>query len=384
MKIAYFTESLPPNTDGVVKTLCRLVDSLESEKVDYTFFSPVKPSASYPWTHRVKKIFSIPFFLYKDYKMALPYFHGIEATLDQFKPDLIHIVSPTFLGLYGLNYARKRFIPAVSSYHTHFVSYFSYFGLQNFEKLGWDFLQWFHNRCEATYAPSPSAVQELVSKGIQSVELWQRGIETDLFSPNFRSEELRASIGAADIPILLFVGRLISHKDLNDLVDAHQILKQKGHRFKTVLIGDGPMREELQEKLPDAHFTGFQYGCDLSKWYASADIFAFPSTTETFGNVILEAFASGIPAVGVKKGGVADLIHHGRDGLLAEPHSPIDFADKLETLITQPDYMKQLGAEARESASHFSWQAINSKLLTSYQTVVDRSVWMRSMHMFRN
>ncbi|MDZ7315167.1 MAG: glycosyltransferase family 1 protein [candidate division KSB1 bacterium] len=372
MRVAYFTESLPPNTDGVVKTLVRLVETLQEQNIDFLFFSPVVPDESYSWRDRVIKVKSVPLFLYKSYQVGLPFFEGITRRLDEFSPDIIHICAPSFLGLTGLNYALKNSLPAVTSYHTHFVDYFSYFGLSWLEPTGWSYLQWFHNKCEMTFAPSPSALAELRRRGIQNVSLWQRGIELDRFSPHYYNPELRRSIGAEDKPILLFVGRLINHKDLEDLVEASRILAGRGRDFKLVLVGDGPMRAELEEKLPDAHFTGFLYGKELAQWYASADIFVFPSTTETFGNVILEAFASGIPAVGVAAGGVADIITHHHDGLIAKPKNPRDFASAVERLLLYPHLAKKLGQNARISAQRYNWQEINRQLLDQYQEIIKR------------
>ena len=258
MKIAYFTESLPPNTDGVVKTLVKLIGTLEDEHIDFRFFSPVKPDATYSWTDKVSKVKSVPFFLYNYYHVGVPFFEGISRQLDEFQPDLVHLCAPSLLGVYGLNYAHRHDLPVVTSYHTHFVDYFSYFGLSWLQPTGWAYLQWFHNKCHMTYAPSPSAVSELQTRGIRDVDLWQRGIELDLFSPTLRNYDLRRSIGAVDKPILLFVGRLINHKDLDDLVAAARILKQRGQDFKIVIAGDGPMRPELEKQLPDAHFTGLR------------------------------------------------------------------------------------------------------------------------------
>lgn len=373
MRVTYFTESLPPNTDGVVKTLVNLVDTLQQENIEFQFFSPVKPDHTYTWSQKVKQVKSVPFFLYKDYKMGLPFFEGIKRQMDEFKPDLIHICSPTLLGVYGLNYATRNNIPVVTSYHTHFIDYFSYYGLSWLEPTGWAFLQWFHNKCKMTYAPSQSAINQLLSRGIRDVALWERGIELDKFSPKFRDMELRKSVRAENIPILLFVGRLINHKDLDVLAAADKILKAKGYFFKIVIVGDGPMRVELEERLPDAHYTGYQYGENLSKWYASADIFTFPSTTETFGNVILEAFASEIPAVGVNAGGVADIINHDFDGLIAQPKNPKDFAKNVERLLAHPDYRLKLGRQARKTAKRYSWREINRRLLENYDHIITAS-----------
>jgi len=163
---------------------------------------------------------------------------------------------------------------------------------------------------------------------------------------------------------------LINHKDLEDLVEAHTILENR-YDYKLVIVGDGPMKAELIEKLPEAHFTGYQYGEDLARWYASADIFVFPSTTETFGNVILEAFASGLPAIGVAKGGVADIINHGVDGYIAEPKNPADFAAKIALLLDNPDYRVLMGVQARVTAKNYCWNTINGKLIKSYERVIE-------------
>jgi glycosyltransferase involved in cell wall biosynthesis len=189
-----------------------------------------------------------------------------------------------------------------------------------------------------TYAPSPSSAIALSRKGIKNVDLWQRGINMEKFSPRHRNETLRRSIGAENIPLLLYVGRLVKEKDLDDLVHACHLLRLWGNTFKLVFVGDGPMKKYLMRRLPDAHFAGYQHGPNLSRWYASADIFVFPSTTETFGNVILEAFASGIPAVGVNQGGVADLITPGMDGLLAEPNAPRSLAEQIQILLAEQNF----------------------------------------------
>jgi len=371
MRIVYFTESLPPNTDGVERTLVHLVETLETEDVDYKFYSPFKPDDNHRWSWRVRKILSIPFIFYTDYKLAIPYFHGLKAEIDKFNPDIVHVVSPTLLGIYGLQYAKKRNIKSVSSYHTHFVSYLSYYGFSKmFEEIGWQYLRWFYNQFDKTYAPSPSAVKELRSRNINNVELWQRGIKLDKFSPDFRNIEFRKSIEAENKTVLLYVGRLVKEKDLDDLIDANNILEKKGYDFRLVIVGDGPMREELHHKLPGAVLTGYKHGKELSEIYASADLFVFPSSTETFGNVVLEAFASGLPAVAVNKGGVADIINHGLDGFVAQPNSPKDFAWHIEIFLNNYDTLKRMGNIARETAKKYSWDTVNRRLLNSYENVI--------------
>jgi glycosyltransferase involved in cell wall biosynthesis len=370
MKIAFFTESLPPKTDGVSHTLVQLIHTLGAHHHEFIFFAPFKPDTGVAWQNRVHKVPSLRFVLYNEYRLSLPISEIVGPTLDQFKPDVIHTVSPTPMGLFARNYALRNHMPAVSSYHTHFVSYFPYYGVRFLERLGWGYLRWYYNQFAMTYAPSPNTVEELKTKGIRRVELWPRGVDTRMFSPRFKDGELKKSINAENEPILLFVGRLVKEKDLDDLVTAGNLLAERGCGFKLVLVGDGPMRAELMHRLPDAHFTGFQYGHALSRWYATADLFLFPSTTETFGNVIQEAFASGIPAVGVNKEGSADLIIPGKNGMLAAPNNPPDFARKVELLLRNPYLRLKMGKNALATASNNSWTVINLRLLESYEQIL--------------
>jgi glycosyltransferase involved in cell wall biosynthesis len=371
MKIAFFTDALPPHFDGVVNSILHLIETLESEKVDFRCFSPFKPGEDFEWRERVSKIFSIPFVFYTDYKFAIPYVNRLSSQLDAYEPDLVHVVSPTLLGFYGLKYAKKRNIKVVASYHTHFVSYLTYYGFhRKLERVGWSYLRWFYNQFDQIYVPSQNVSRELRRHGFKNIELWERGVDLDSFSSSFRSDALRKSWGGEDRPVLLFVGRLVKEKDLQDLVTVDRILRRRGHDFKLVIVGDGPMKEELEEKLPDALFPGFLKGDELSKWYASADLFVFPSTTETFGNVILEAFASGLPAVVVNKGGVVDLVSPGEDGFIARANAPRDFAGKVGRLLKDRERLKTMAENAQKKALAYSWEAVNKRLLQSYEDLL--------------
>ena len=379
MRVAYFSESLAPTiSDGVTRTLTQLVRTLDHEGVEYRIFSPIDPGPSVAWRDRVRRVRSVPFLPYSYYRVGLPYLQGILRELERFRPDVVHAVNPTPLGIFGVDYARRRGIPAVSSYHTRFVSYLPYYRLRGFEDLAWSYLAWFYNRCQMTYAPSNSARSELHDRGIRDVELWQRGIDRSRFSPQFRSEELRARTGDPALPLLLFVGRLVREKDLADLVDTANCLKARRQPFRLVFVGDGPMRNELAQRLPEAHFAGYQEGAELAAWYASADLFVFPSTTETFGNVILEAFASGVPAVAVRAGGPADIVVPGENGLLASPHDAEDLANKIEVMLRNRSVAAQLREGALRSADRYDWSTINRRLIESYRRQIGRGVAQRT------
>ncbi|HEV2147332.1 MAG TPA: glycosyltransferase family 1 protein [Longimicrobiaceae bacterium] len=372
MKIAYFTESLLPHVDGVSRTLAQLFGTLEARGVDFRVHSPFVPGPEVPWSGRVRPVRYVRFPLYPDYRVSLPWGHGIARELDAWEPDLVHVVSPTPLASWAQRYAARRGIPAVASFHTHFVSYFRYYGVPALEGFGWGMLRRFYARCARVYAPSRSIIRELEAHGIRNLELWSRGIDASRFSPAHRDPELRRRAGADEAtPLVLLVSRLVKEKDLADLVEMDRVLRERGADFRLALVGDGPMRAELEERLPHACFAGHQTGEALARWYASADVFVFPSTTETFGNVVLEALASGLPAVVVDRGGPPDQIEPGENGWIARANDPADLADRVEQLLRDGEARARMGRRAVESARERDWSAINGRLIRSYGEVVE-------------
>jgi len=370
LRIAYFTESLPPLTDGVARTYTRLVETLNDKKIDCLFFSPSKPKEEEPWRKRVIKLPSVPFPLYRYYRMGIPNRFKLDPILDRFQPDLIHVAAPTPLCLYGQNYAFRRKLPTVASYHTHFVDYFPYYGFKWAIDGGWKWMKWCYNRSFYTFAPTQGTANELTARGFNNVRLWPRGIDGKKFSPAFRSEDLRKKLGIGSQLLLLFVGRMVSEKNLQDLADAALDLRSQGYQFHLAFAGDGPYRAVMEKQLPNDHFFGFIQGQELAELYASSDIFVFPSTTETFGNVTLEAFASGLPVVAVNKGGSADLVQDGINGYLAKPTDPKDFAQKILPLLENEPLRKSLSQGALQTAQTYDWPTINMRLLDICETLV--------------
>ena len=371
MRIAYFTESLLPHVDGVSRTLAQLFGYLERGGADFRVFSPFVPPPELPWSGRVRRVPYVRFPLYPDYRVSVPFGHGAARRLDDYAPDLVHVVSPTPMASWAQRYAKRRGIPVVSSFHTHFVSYFRFYGFGGLEGFGWRMLKRFYDRCRVVYAPSHAIIRELAEHGIANTELWSRGIDTSRFSPNHRDAGLREMAGAADgTPVLLMVSRLVKEKDMADLVEMDRALRARGNRYRLVLVGDGPMRGELEAALPDAFFAGHQSGEALARWYASGDVFVFPSTTETFGNVILEAQASGLPAVVVDRGGPPDLVEPGQTGFVARPNDPADLAARVEPLLRDASERARMGELARAAAGERDWSAINGRLVESYRRVI--------------
>ncbi len=347
MKIAYFTESILPHVDGVSLTLARLFATLERQGVDFRIFAPLKPGPDISWADRVRRVRSVAFPLYRDYRVSLPWGHGLAQLLDQDPPDLIHVVSPTPMAVWAQSYGAKRGIPVVASFHTDFVSYFRYYHVRPLEGFGWDMLRRFYNRCRATYAPSHSTVRQLQRRGIHGVQLWSRESTCSASIPGVVILPCALLPAPRAIHRCSFCGPSGPRKDLVDLVRIHQQIK---HAHRLVLVGDGPMRAELEAALPDAYFAGHQSGEMLARWFASADVFVFPSTTETFGNVVLEGFASGLPAVVADRGGPPDLADGGVTGLVARPNDPADFARCVDELLADPERRRAMGEAARAAA----------------------------------
>lgn len=374
MKVAYFSESLLPHVDGVSRTLAQLFTTLEARGVDFRIFSPFVPGPEISWSTRVHRIPYVRFPLYPDYRLASPIGHGASGRLDAYGPDLIHVVSPTPINVRAKKYGRRNGIPVVSSFHTHFVSYFRFYGFGGLEEIGWKMMRRFYGDIDVVYAPSEAIIDELASHGIRNTELWSRGIDLRRFSPAYRDPELRARAGAHDddTPVLLLVSRLVKEKDLADLVAAERILRERGSRHRLVLVGDGPMRDQLRRELPDACFAGHQGGEALARWYASGDVFIFPSTTETFGNVVLEAQASGLPTVVVDRGGPPDLVTPGETGYVARANDPADLAACVGRLLDDAALRRRMGAAARAAAADRDWAAINGRLIDSYARVIAR------------
>jgi phosphatidylinositol alpha 1,6-mannosyltransferase len=371
MRVAYFTESLLPHVDGVSRTLAQLFGFLEQRGVAFRVYSPFVPGPEVSWSARVRPVKYVRFPLYPDYRVSIPFGPGMARELDAYQPDLVHLVSPTPMASRAAAWAEKRGIPVVSSFHTHFVSYFRYYGAPRLEPFGWRMMRRFYARSRKVYVPSESMIRELHQHGIHNTEPWSRGIDLARFSPEHRSPELRRLAGADDsTPIVLMVSRLVKEKDMADLVRMEQALRRDGNRHRLVLVGDGPMRGELESALPGAFFAGHQSGAGLARWYASGDVFVFPSTTETFGNVVLEAQASGLPTVVVNRGGPPDLVHPGQTGFIARANDPEDLAAHVQRLLADPAERVRMGAQARDAARARDWSVINGRLVDSYAQVI--------------
>ncbi len=368
MRIACFTDCLPPRVDGVARSYTRLARTFQEQDQEFLFFSPFQPGPEHSWSTRVVQVQSTPFPPNFSYRFSLPYFQNISGKLRSFDPDVVHVSSPTLLGWSALRRARRLGCPAVAAYHTNFPCYVDQFNW--LESASWSYLRAFYNRFDRVHAPSGTTASKLRNRGFQNVRLWRRGIDRTRFSPDHRSTELRQEIRNDDEPILLYVGRLAPEKNVMDLVTISKQLREKGPPFKLAIVGDGPCREDLEESLPNAVFPGILQGTELSTWYASADIFVFPSTFETFGNVVLEAFASELPVVVPDEGAVVELVNDGQTGLITSNYTPQRMVSDLQILLENASSRKVMGWNALREARRYTWSTINGELLSDYREVI--------------
>ncbi len=358
-----------PGHDGVTRVLYQLVDYLVQHRIEHEFFSPIVPTLDELHT-RFHAVPSVVFPLYKDYKFALPGMRHFEEELVAFDPDIIHINSPCPLGYAAVSYGRRYRVPVVATYHTHFASYAKYYNIGMLEALSWKYIRSLYNKCQRVFVPSQPIVDELVDRGLNSVEFLPHGVDTNAFNPRFRSVEWRKQVDAESKHILLFAGRLVWEKDLRTLAETYRLLTAKRNDIVFVLAGDGPSRAELSHMMPDARFLGHQSKSDLATAYASSDVFVFPSTTETFGNVTLEAMASALPPVCAREGGAYGIIDHGHTGLVAAPRCPYDLADNIESLLDSPERRESMSGAALHFAQQQQWDNIFDRLFQSYDDVI--------------
>jgi glycosyltransferase involved in cell wall biosynthesis len=374
MRVAIFTDTFLPEVNGVAQTLGKWVRYLEAQGIPCKVFAPesgLEGSSNYEYS-MVERFYSIPFLLYPNCKLAIPRPLQLQKQLASFRPTLIHVATPFNLGLFGLYYSRKHSIPLVASYHTHFDQYLAYYRLQWMEPLLWKYMLWFHQDCRQIWVPSRSALLHLQAKGFQQLDIWGRGVDTERFRPSPQKNVLRSRLGLdPESFIYLYVGRIAPEKSVDVLLEAFQRLPASmREKSRLLLAGDGPQYRVLQDQYgsdPRIRLLGFVRGEALRDLYAAANVFVFPSATETFGNVVLEAMASGTPVIGADAGGVADNINHGQNGWLCTPGDPESFTNAMITLQDQPLVRDVLSAMGRKYAIRQSWTYIFDRLLESYK-----------------
>ena len=370
LRVALVTSSYNYIADGVALTLNRLVGYLLSRGVEVLVFAPTAATPALAHQGRLVSVPSIPLPGRPEYRLALGLPGYLKRQMLDFAPDLIHIAVPDLLGQAALSLAERHGIPAVASYHTRYETYLKHYRyLARLEGRLKAILRRFYGRCREVYVPSESTREALLADGLKdNFKPWPRGIDTTRFTPGKRSQDWRARHGiGADELVVLHVSRLVREKRLDTLTAAFNRLTVP-HRV--VIVGDGPDRGFAEQQLPHAVFTGFLNGEDLATAYASSDIFVFPSDSESFGNVTLEAMASGLPCVAADATGSRSLVVAGETGFLAPADDADTFAAHITVLAKDPALRQRMGMAARARALTFSWEETMARLLGYYRALL--------------
>ncbi len=372
-RVALFTGAYNHIADGVSLTLNRLVAFLEKADTEVLVFAPSVDNPPVDHAGTLVPIPSIPVPGRREYRIALGLSSSARQRLIDFQPNLFHVATPDLLGYRALRLAKSWNVPVVASYHTHFSSYLKYYGVGTLENALWKYLAGFYGQCEHVYVPSPSMAVVLRSHGINDgLRLWARGVDTSRFNPALRSPEWRRAHGVRDDEVLVsFIGRLVWEKGLRVFAEVVEGLQRRGVPHRSMIVGDGPAFDHLIDRLSDTIFTGYLKGTSLSRAYASSDLFLFPSDTETFGNVTLEAMASGLPAVCADATGSRTLVENGETGLLVPAGDSTAFLHAVHHLVDDASERRRMSIGALRRARQYEWDAVLSRMVDFYDELLN-------------
>lgn len=365
MQILFVTETYPPEINGVARTLQRMCHGLVSlgHKI---YLARPKQKGVKTWDTQVTLdcwTSGFPLLGYPGLQIGLPAGRQIRHILNNHAIDVAYIATEGPLGRSALKLCRECKIPVLSGMHTNFHEYSNHYGAGIFAPLVIAELRRFHNKCHGTLVPTKAMANKLAQKGFERLHVWPRGVDTRAFNPKHRRQDLRQrwELGGGGLAVL-YVGRLAPEKNINLAFDAFQAIKKDQPTARFILVGDGPDKAQLQQTHPDALFAGIKVGQELAEYYASGDLFLFPSLTETFGNVVLEALASGLAVVSFDRAAAGELIEHGKSGMLVPTDKPALFIQQANALAGQPGLVGQLKCHATATAAQQGWNRITHYL----------------------
>ena len=370
MRIALFSEVYWPMVSGVGVTLLRLTEALQARGHELRVYSatyalpPGQPER--PEVHRSP---SVPLFLYPDVQWAFPRMRDVVDDLARFRPDVVHVATEFSLGIAGVKAARQLGLPLIASAHTDYDQYAARYGVTWALRAGWHYLRWFYGQAHKVLCPSRIYQEHLHSRGVLHTGIWSRGVDPEWFHPGFRSDEYRARFGVGPGDLLVtYIGRIAREKNLELLLHAWETLAPLRAGAQLVLVGRGPLEDEIRRReIAGVHVTGLLQGRELSAAYASADVFTFPSPTETFGNSLLEAMGSGLPSLVAASGGVLEFSGHGDNAWLVAPDSTEAIETGLERLLSDAALRRRLAGGALRTARQRDWGRVYDRLVADYE-----------------
>lgn len=378
LRVAVVTETWPPEVNGVALTIERVIRELRQRGHRLEVVRPRQDGDATPCLQAPDSqellVRGLPIPGYPQLKMGLPCGATLERLWRAHRPDVVHLVTEGPLGWSALRVARRLKLPVVSEFRTNFHAYSSHYGLPWLTRPIIATLRAFHNRTACTMVPTDGLRGELAAEGFRGLQVVARGVDTQQFQPALRSAALRSQWGVQPGEmIVLSVGRLAAEKNLLGLLSAYEAMKAASSRVRLVIVGDGPERAAFQERLPDAVFAGLRRGADLAAHYASADVFLFPSLTETYGNVLPEAMASGLAVVAYDYAAAGQWVRHGVNGLLVRRADQAEFRSTAARLAGQLEYARSLGQEARTTALRMGWPQIAHQVQACYREARQQS-----------
>jgi glycosyltransferase involved in cell wall biosynthesis len=362
--IAVVTETYTPDINGVAMTCERMVSGLSRRGHRIQLVRTQDPKA--PIAEHVDEDirvrgFAVPW--YPDVRFGLITARRLIRAWTKDRPDIVQVVTEGPLGLAALRAARKLGIPAISDFHTLFDHYTRYYKMGWMQGMAEGYLRWFHHQSLATLVPTNALRETLAAHGYHDLKVIGRGVDTERFAPAHRSSALRKTWGVDDdTPVALYVGRLAAEKNLDLAIEAWHAMRSAHPGCRMLFVGDGPMRQALEAAAPEALFVGSKKGAELSAHYASADIFLFPSLSETFGNVTQEAMASGLAVLAFDHAAAGTLIQPGQNGLLATPGDNSTFINQAVHLVNDAGMRQRFGRQARQDALTHDWNEVTIKL----------------------
>ncbi|HEX6603565.1 MAG TPA: glycosyltransferase family 1 protein [Sphingomicrobium sp.] len=368
LRIALFSGNYNYLREGANQSLNRLVGYLEGAGHRVRVYSPVTDTPAFPPQGTLIPVPSIPLPIRSEFRLALGIPPAVRRDIERFAPDLIHVSVPDILNTRAETWAEQRNVPIVASLHTRFETYPAYYpGLRWLAPLAEVQQRRFYRRANCVLVPNPALVEEMAKlRGDDRVALWSRGVDRELFNPARRDMDWRRAQGwSDDDTAVLFFGRLVLEKGIDTYVEAVRSLRRRGLQVRPLIVGAGPAADRFGA-LEGATFTGHLDGSDLARAVASADIMLSPSTTEAFGNVVLEAMASGVAVVSADAPSASALIDDGRNGILCA-NGPSDYVAAVERLMQAPGERRRIASAARAASAAFSWDAASGAVEAAYR-----------------
>ncbi len=366
IKVAFFADILVKDFDGASRTMFQIIERIPKDEFEFVFFCGMPPEEDIG--HEVFQVPSVPIPFNSTYRLAIPMFSwfSMRKRLKEFRPDVIHIASPSPLGDFAFQYKRSRNIPVITIYHTHFLSYISYY-LRPLPFLAKPAVKTvafgqkkFYDQSSLMYIPTMQMVDELKEFKFDTskMKIWQRGMNHELFNPSKRDLSRIKAITKNDKPNILFASRLVWEKNLATLIRIHRRSKEEGDKYNFIIAGDGVAQNALAKKMPGAFMLGKVDHDTLAALYASADVFLFPSVSETYGNVVVEAMASGCPCVIARGGGSQSLVDHGNTGFLCDPENESDYLDRIDQLMSNPSLKDEFMTKGIIYTKTLNWDSL--------------------------